>query len=162
MIKLYAALALIALIGAAFWRYDYVVKDRDQLKLNYEMATAAADQYRAQVEAETKRNNEILDKHHDAEAKIEYVDKIVTKEVIRYRDRVVTRVELPADFVRIYNESTESEHKENSTIGTNDSPPALGKIVTDADVLEVSTRNNRACVKYMQRLWSLQDWAEAK
>jgi len=162
MIKVYAAAILIALIGAAYWRYDYVVKDRDQLKANYEMATAAADQYREQVQSEVKRNNEILDKHHDAEAKIEYVDKIITKEVIRYRDRVVTRIELPADFVRIYNESTESEHKENSTIGANDSPPTLGKIVTDADVLEVATRNNRACVKYAQRLWSLQDWAGSK
>jgi len=58
MIKVYAALALIALIGAAFWRYDYVVKDRDQLKLNYEMATAAADQYREKSESTAKNVSE--------------------------------------------------------------------------------------------------------
>jgi len=160
MIKVYAALALVALIGAAFWRYDYVVKDRDQLKLNYEMATAAADQYRAQVEAETKRNNEILDKHHNAEAKIEYVDKIVTKEVIRYRDAVPIRIQLDDKWVRAYNLSTESAHSESAASGTNDTATALRKIVTDADALEVATSNNRTCVKNALRLQSLQEWVK--
>ena len=58
MIKVYAAAVLIALIGAAYWRYDYVVKDRDQLKINYEMATAAADQYREKAESTAKNVSE--------------------------------------------------------------------------------------------------------
>ncbi len=54
MIKVYAALALIALIGAAFWRYDYVVKDRNQLKANLELANFVSNQYKESVESTAK------------------------------------------------------------------------------------------------------------
>lgn len=54
MIKVYAIAILIALIGLAIWRYNYVVKDRDQLKANLELATFVSNQYKESVESQAK------------------------------------------------------------------------------------------------------------
>lgn len=59
---------------------------------------------------------------------IQYVDRIVTKEVIRYRDRVVNRCLLDPEWVHIYNLSTEQAGTENSPSIFNGGATAIGKI----------------------------------
>jgi len=99
--KLYAALGLIAVIGLAWWRYDFVVKDRDHQEAR---ATKAESDLKSRIDNE-KKDIQVLEVYHDAEEKIVYVDKIVTKEVIRYRDANPVRCTLPPDFARVYNKS---------------------------------------------------------
>lgn len=161
--KLYISLGILAVLGLAWARYDYVVKDRDKFKASAkfekEEKEKAIKTIADQLE-EAKRTQNVLEVYHDAEAKIQYVDRVVTKQVIEYRDRNPVRVQLSADFVRAYNDSTSELYTENPSIGTNDSTGTLAKIVNDADALEVATSNNRACIKNALRLRALQDWAK--
>lgn len=59
---------------------------------------------------------------------IQYVDREVTKEVIRYRDRVVNRCVLDPEWVRLHNLSTEQAGAENSPSIFDGGSTAIGKI----------------------------------
>ncbi len=157
---LYAAIA-IALAGGFFY-VKHVLDERDKFRseaiFEREQKEMAIKSIADQIE-EAKRTQNVLEVYHEGEAKIQYVDRVVTKQVIEYRDRNPDRIQLSADFVRAYNDSTSELYSENSSLGTNDSTGDLAKIVNDADVLEVATNNNRSCVRTIARLRALQEWA---
>lgn len=86
------------------------------------------------VVAEVKAKDEIavnkLETKYETITKVEiqYVDRVVTKEVIRYRERVVNRCIFDPEWVRIHNLSTEQAGSENSPSVINGYPTAIGKI----------------------------------
>lgn len=78
----------------------------------------------------------------ETKEKIIYVDKIVTKEIIRYRDRVVNRCQLDSDWVRIHNQAATRVPKDSGARGANEAgaePKPSG--VDDAEALQVVTEN---------------------
>lgn len=89
--------------GVAYGLYDIktTYSERSEFKLAAEKSAKELKDYKENEKHEVK----VLEVYHDAEEKIVYVDKIVTKEVIKYRDANPVRCTLPADFVRIYNQS---------------------------------------------------------
>jgi len=91
---------------------------------------------------------------------IQYVDRIVTKEVIKYRDRVVNRCDLDAEWVRIYNLSTEQAGAESAASEPNGASGTTPKAVDDAVALDVVTNNNRICIAEIAKLTALQEWAK--
>lgn len=113
----------------------------------------------SKIQESANNDRVLLEEYQNAKATIQYVDREVTKQVIKYRDVVTTRFVISPEFVRAYNESTESSHSENPAPGIDGSSAALAKIVTDADLLEVVTSNNRVCVKQAAQLTALQVWA---
>jgi len=78
----------------------------------------------------------------ETKEKIIYVDKIVTKEIIRYRDRVVNRCQLDSDWVRIHNQAATRVPQDSGASGTNEAgaEPKPGG-VDDAEALQVVTEN---------------------
>lgn len=68
--KIYGAVAIFALIGILWWRYDYVVSDRDAQKLAKETAesslkelTSTREKERAQlVEAQARESQTLMEK----------------------------------------------------------------------------------------------------
>lgn len=162
--KLYLAIglaAIIALSSFGLWLHG-VISDRDKFEASAKFEKAQKDiaiKTLDEQAAEQAHTNSILEVYHESEAKIQYVDRVVTKQVIEYRDRNHVRIQLPDDFVRAYNDSTSELYSESPSIGANDSTGTLAKIVNDADALEVATSNNRACVRNALRLRALQSWA---
>jgi hypothetical protein len=90
---------------------------------------------------------------------IQYVDRIVIKKVIEYRDRVHGRCLLHPEWVRTYNLSTEQVRAESAASEPNDQAEAAGKTVDDAVALDVVTTNNRSCVETRAQLEAFQEWA---
>ena len=86
------------------------------------------------VVAEEKAKDEVatdkLEAKYETITKVEiqYVDRIVTKEVIKYRERVVNRCIFDPEWVRIHNLSTEQAGSENSSSVINGYPTAIGAI----------------------------------
>lgn len=144
------------------WRLDSVGKD---------LATANGDKTRAEAENKQLREDIARQQEVDAattdistefqEVKTEkiYVDREVTKTVYKYRDRVVDRFFMPADWVHAYNLSVRSVRAIHPSSGVDDPSGSVRNIVDDASALEVIASNNRACVDTMERLISLQQWA---
>lgn len=60
-------------------------------------ADLAAERY------EIVRVNEILDSLESKEAEVRTVEKVITKEIVKYRDSVVNRCQLSDDWVCIHN-----------------------------------------------------------
>lgn len=92
---------------------------------------------------------------------IQYVDRIVIKKVIEYRDRVPDRCMLHPEWVRTYNLSTEQVRAESAASELDGETEAAGKAVDDAVALDVATTNNRACVAIAAQLEALQEWAKS-
>lgn len=153
-----ALVTIMALAGYVRWLYS----SRESYKAAAAMEQSEklkAIQVITKIQQSAEADRKLLQDYQHVKTEIQYVDKIVTREVIRYRDVVTTRFVIPAEFVRAYNTSTESLYIENPTHGTNDSAPAIRKIVNDADLLQVVTANNRICVKQAAQLTALQVWA---
>jgi hypothetical protein len=96
------------------------------------------DQFKNQAQQVAVTNNVL----QETKEKIIYVDKIVTKEIIRYRDRVVNRCQLDGDWVRIHNQAATRVPEDSGTSGANEAsaePKPSG--VDDAEALQVVTEN---------------------
>jgi len=153
-----ALLLALGLAGYVMW----LQHSRETYKASAEFEQSEkvkAIQTIAKIQESANKDRKLLEGYQNVKAEIQYVDKIVTKEVIRYRDIVTTRFVIPDEFVRAYNTSTESVHIEGAATGTDGSTTTLRKIVNDADLLQVVTANNRICVKQAAQLTALQIWA---
>lgn len=64
-------------------------------------ADLAAERY------EIVRVNEILDSLESKEAEVRTVEKVITKEIVKYRDRDVIRCQLSDDWLCIHNASAQ-------------------------------------------------------
>jgi len=78
----------------------------------------------------------------ETKEKIIYVDKIVTKEIIRYRDRVVNRCQLDNDWVRIHNQAATRVPQDSGAGGAYEaSTESKPSGIDDAEALQVVTEN---------------------
>lgn len=158
---LYSGLAILILLAIGYVYFIKESRDKYQAKAVYEQSEkekSIATVNKMIQDAESDRK--LLEQYQSTKSEIQYVDKIVTQQVIKYRDVVTTRFIIPNSFVLAYNTSAESMHTEDSAAGTNGASPALAKIVNDADLLEVVTSNNRICVKQAAQLTALQFWTK--
>lgn len=99
--------ALLASLGVYVYiqslRLDSAEKERDA-------ALAAVALYSEQLEREREeilRVNLLLSDLETKEAEIRYVDRVVQKEIVKYRDRAVNRCQLSDDWVCVYNTSAQ-------------------------------------------------------
>lgn len=106
MIRLYAVLgaaATIAGLGLYAWglnsKLDLAQAERDTVRA----IAAGLEEDLESARAEVTRVNDLLFTLENKEAEIRYVETIVNKEIVKYRDRVVNRCELSADWVCIAN-----------------------------------------------------------
>jgi hypothetical protein len=107
------------------------VASRAQLQVNF-------DQFKNQAQQVAATNN-IL---QEAKERIVYVDKIVTKEIIRYRDRVTNRCQLDNDWVRIHDQAATRLPENSGASGANEAGAgAESNRVDDAEALQVVTEN---------------------
>lgn len=115
------------------------------------------------MDRDRKFNEELIAEYENRRGEIRYVDRIVTKTVVEYRDRVVDRVVLPAEWVCAYNLSTMRVPEAGTTCQFDGTTARLGDLVVapvdDARVLDVVTYNNRLCVSQATQLRTLQRWA---
>lgn len=153
-----AILIVLGLLLSVWWLRDSL-QDAKTEAANEKAAKIQAIQTISNIQKNAAADQKLLEGYQSVKTEIQYVDKIVTREVIKYRDVVTTRFVIPDEFVRAYNTSTESVYTENSTTGTDGAAPALRKIVNDADLLQVVTANNRLCVKQAAQLTAFQSWA---
>jgi len=115
------------------------------------------------MDRDRKFTEELLAEYENRKEEIRYVDRIVTKTVVEYRDRVVDRIVLPAEWVCAYNLSTMRVPEADTTCQFDGATARLGDLVVapvdDAKVLDVVTYNNRLCVSQADQLRTLQRWA---
>lgn len=159
-LKLYGAIAIMLLLGYVYWLHE----SREAYKAS--AAFEKSEKITAIKVIENIQKNASVDKklaqdYQHVKTEIQYVDKIVTKELIRYRDVVTTRFVIPDEFVRAYNTSTESVHTEGAPAGIDGAGTAIRKIVNDSDLLQVVTANNRICVNQAAQLTALQLWVSS-
>lgn len=84
-------------------RLDLAETERDTA-----LATASALKTDLENErAEVVRVNSLLESLENKEAEVKTVEKVITKEIKVYRDRVVNRCKLSDDWVCIYNNSAQ-------------------------------------------------------
>lgn len=170
MLKRFAVPAIVTVGVAALltilfllWRLDSVRNDLDNANGDKTRAEAEVKQLRADI----ARQQEVDEATEDIETEFQevktekiYVDREVTKTVYKYRDRVVDRFFMPADWVHAYNLSVRSVRSLHPSTGVDEPSGSVRNIVDDATALEVIASNNRACVDTMERFISLQQWAD--
>lgn len=162
-VKLYFYGAFFIGMLSLIWYIQHLQDSRESYKVKaaYEEAEKVkATQTINNLMRDAEKDRKLLEQYQNTKREIQYVDKIVTKQVIKYRDIVTTRFVIPPEFVLAYNNSTESVHTANSTTRINESTSTITKIVNDADLLEVVTSNNRICVKQAAQLSALQVWVQ--
>lgn len=161
----YGVLALLA-VGSVSWigyQIYNAFDEREEFKLKATHEEAEKNKAIKSISdmiADQQRTHKISEAYNEVKTQIEYRDREVIKKVNVYRDRVVERFVVNDEWVRAYNESTEPMHSENPPAGTDGAPTELRKAVSDADLLDVATSNNRICVKQAEQLKALQDWAK--
>lgn len=115
------------------------------------------------MDRDRKFNEELLAEYENRKEEIRYVDRVVTKTVVEYRDRVVDRIVLPAEWVCAYNLSTMRMPEADTTCQFDGATTRLGNLVVtpvdDARALDVVTHNNRLCVAQANQLRTFQTWA---
>jgi hypothetical protein len=153
-----ALLIAVSLVLSVFFLRNSLKDVKSELAIE-KSEKVQAIQTIAKIEEYAAKDRKLLQDYQNVKTEIQYVDKIVIRDVIKYRDVVTTRFVIPSEFVRAYNTSTEPVHSENSTSRTDDPHTALRKIVNDADLLQVITSNNRICVKQAAQLTAFQLWA---
>lgn len=152
------AIAVLSALGYVYWLHESNEKNKATAIAEREKKEAAI-QAIATIQESANADRKLLEGYQSVKTEIKIVDKIVTQQVIKYRDVVSVRTVVPPEFVRAYNDSTEHAHQENSPTGVNGATGAFTKVVNDADLLEVVTSNNRLCVKQAAQLTALQKWA---
>ena len=121
-----ALLLVIGLAGYAMW----LQHGRDTYKASAEFEKSEkvkAIQTIAKIQESANKDRKLLEGYQNVKAEIQYVDREVVKQVIKYRETVVNRCTLSDYWVRIHNDSTSSVRSENSPSGTNDAPTELAK-----------------------------------
>lgn len=78
--------------------------ERERREFAEGWASSYADQLAIERD-EVHRVNQLLEELQNKEAEIRYVDRVVQKEVIKYRDRVINRCQLSEHWLRIHNEA---------------------------------------------------------
>jgi hypothetical protein len=98
-----------------------------------------------------KQVDVVMDTHHEEKVKIVYVDKIITKQVVEYRERNPDACRLDSKWVRIHNDAATGVPQTEDKQGT------LGKDAGAADALEVVTDNYSLYRQCRARLHALQE-----
>jgi len=96
------------------------------LTANLELRNKVADDEKKADETAT--NKAQIKYETVTKTEIQYVDRIVVKKVIEYRDRVPDRCQFDPEWVRIYNLSADQAGAENSPSIINGSATAIGKV----------------------------------
>lgn len=84
--------------------------ERNLAQSERDTAVAAAKGLKEDLDAEraeVTRVNSLLESLENKEAEVRYVETIVNKEIVKYRDRVVNRCQLSREWVCIYNNSAQ-------------------------------------------------------
>lgn len=110
MRSLYIYLGLgAAVVGLGL--YSWGLSGRlDLAETERDTALATANALKTDLEnerAEVVRVNSLLESLENKEAEVRYVETVVNKEIIKYRDRVVNRCKLSDDWVCIANASAQ-------------------------------------------------------
>lgn len=154
MIRFYIGLAVLAATAGIGWHYSTVIDERDAFKSRAENAESTI----AAAEKEDTRVAAITDAHVQTVEKIVYVDKIVTKEVVKYRERIVNRCELNSEWVRIHNQAAAGVSEDPGAVSIDGTSAGVGQSgVDDADALEVTTSNYHKYHICKANLETLQD-----
>lgn len=157
MTRVYVSLAILAVALLSGWHYSSVVKDLESFKSR---ANKAEEALKA-LDEENNRVSDITDAHAKTVEKIVYVDKIVTKEVVKYRERVVNRCALSPEWVRIHNQAASGVQEDPGAIGANGASSRVAESgVDDADALEAAANNYHLYHVCKARLETLQDLIE--
>lgn len=158
--KIYLTLvmAILALIGALY--VQKVRMDLVQEKLTVqEGLVASANAEVDALKADLERERRLMAAYQEIKQEIKYVDRVVTQEVIRYRDRVVDRCTLSPEWVYAHNLSVRPAGVRSAPSGIDGPAGGAARAVDDAAALEVVTGNNRTCVAMAAQLGALQEWA---
>lgn len=106
MIKFYAMGGLVIALLLAGWRLSVVSDDLKEKEKERDTALATAKALKTDLEnerAEVVRVNSLLESLENKEAEVRYVETVVNKEIVKYRDRVVNRCQLSDDWLCIHN-----------------------------------------------------------
>jgi len=153
-----AILIVLGLFLSIFWLRDSLQDAKTEAAME-KAAKVQAVQTISSIQKNAAADHKLLEGYQSVKTEIQYVDKIVTKEVIRYRERVVNRCELSPDWVRIHDQSAAGVHSADAATGANDATGPTPKAIDDAIALEVVTSNNRTCIADQEKLKALQAWA---
>ena len=159
-LTIYAVISLL-IIGAIFTLY-YQHNTIKSQKVTITQVTSdknLAIQTINTIQQDAEKTRKLLEGYENVKTQIEYVDRIVTKDVIRYRERIVNRCELSPDWVRIHDQATASVYTESATTSTNGAADGAGNAIDDAEALAVVTNNYRICIADQEKLRALQAWA---
>lgn len=110
MIKFYAIGGLVVVLLLAGWRLSVVSDDLKEAEKERDLALATANALKTDLEnerAEVIRVNSLLESLENKEAEVRYVETVVNKEIVKYRDRVINRCQLSDDWVCIANASAQ-------------------------------------------------------
>ena len=105
-LALYGILLAGIVSGALYIKHVFNERDKFEAESKYERAEKdKAIKTLTDERLDAGRNQKIVYVTQQGEEKIKYVDRIVTKKIIEYRDAEPVRCQLPASWVSIYNES---------------------------------------------------------
>lgn len=130
--------------------FDQWLSTKGQLK------TSQAEVARMITEKENqekldKQVDVVMDTHHEEKVKIVYVDKIITKSVVQYRERNPGACRLDADWVRLHNDAATGVPETEDKQGT------PGKDASAGDALETVADNYSLYRQCRAKLHALQD-----
>lgn len=106
MIKVYAAIGLVVAVALGGLYVKGLHSRLDFVELERDNAQASAKNLAEQVvnqKTEIARVNSLLLTLENKETEVRTVEKVITKEIVEYKDRVVNRCELSAEWVCIAN-----------------------------------------------------------
>lgn len=117
----YFILALGIVGGVLYIKHQFALRDKFEASAKFERAEKdkAIATINEQIE-NAKKDKAITTELHDEQTKIEYVERVVTKEIIKYRDANPVRCQLNDNWVRIYNQAITTDYLPSSAIGAND------------------------------------------
>lgn len=103
----FGAAASIVILSLSVWglnsKLSLANKNLEDEKGKVKSLNAILEEERQEV----IRVNSLLESLENKEAEVRYVETVVNKEIVKYRDRVVNRCKLSGDWVCIYNNSAQ-------------------------------------------------------
>lgn len=155
--KIYSLFGLIIMCLAFGWYQSNAATSLAKAEAKKEKALAeSVSKQLADAKTEKERVDILLTNYQTTKQEIKYVDRVVTKTVIEYRDIAVDRCPIDGLWVYTYNLSTLP--KADSSPRVDDPTIRLRENYDPATVLEVATHNNRQCIYEKERLRALQGW----
>ncbi len=159
--KAYSILGLIVLcLGFGWYQSHLSTKLAEQDALAQKTLAESVSKQLTEAKDEASRVNILLKTYQNVKQEVQIVDRIVTKEVIRYRDVVHDRCQLDGMWVNTYNLSTLYSTGSPARVDGAAFEYGIDQTFDAANVLEITTFNNRQCVADQQRLLALQQWAK--